>query len=138
VAAGPLADGVLVVHVLFVLFVVGGLAAIVVGARRWGWVRNRAFRVVHLAAIGFVAAESLLGIACPLTVWEDALRGGGPAQTFVGRWASRLLYYDFPEWVFAVAYCAFLGAVFWAWRGVPPRTKSASGPAASGYHRHRP
>jgi uncharacterized protein DUF2784 len=125
-----LADLVLFVHFLFVLFVVGGLAAIVAGARHWGWVRNRAFRLAHLAAIVFVAGESLLGIACPLTLWEDALRGGGPARSFVGRWVAWLLYYDFPEWVFALAYCAFAGAVAWAWRRVPPRAKSASRAAA--------
>ena len=126
--AGLLADGVLLLHLLFVLFVVGGLAAVVVGARRWSGVRNRTFRLAHLGAIAFVAAESVLGIACPLTVWEDALRGGGPAHSFVGRWVARLLYYDLPEWVFAVAYCAFAAAVVWAWLEVPPRAKSASGP----------
>jgi uncharacterized protein DUF2784 len=126
--AGLLADLVLFVHILFVLFVVGGLAAIVVGARRWAWVRNRPFRLVHLAAIAFVAAESLLGIACPLTVWEDALRGGGAERSFVGRWAARVLYYDLPEWVFAAAYCVFAALVVWVWRRVPPRAKSAGDP----------
>jgi uncharacterized protein DUF2784 len=130
VPAAALADLVLVVHVLFVLFVLGGLAAVVVGARRWSWVKNRAFRFAHLGAIALVAAESLLGIACPLTVWENALRGGSPARSFVGRWTARLLYYDFPEWAFAAAYCAFAAAVVWAWRKVPPRAKSASGPGA--------
>jgi len=38
-----LADTVLIVHVVFVLFVVGGFALILAGAGRWGWVRNRAF-----------------------------------------------------------------------------------------------
>ncbi len=126
--AGLPADLVLVVHALFVLFVVGGLAAVIVGARRWPGVRHRAFRLAHLGAIAFVAAESLLGIACPLTVWEDALRGGGPARSFVGRWVARLLYYDLPDWMFTVAYCAFAAAVVWAWRKVPPRAKSAAGP----------
>lgn len=126
--AGLLADLILIIHLLFVLFVVGGLAVIVVGARRWAWVRNRPFRLAHFGAIAFVAAESLLGIACPLTVWEDALRGGGAARSFVGRWAARLLYYDFPEWVFAAAYCAFAGLALWAWRRAPPRAKSAAGP----------
>src|SRR5947207_5040882 len=56
-----LADAVLFVHVLFVLFVVGGFALILAGARRWGWVHNRAFRIAHLAAIVFVAVETLLG-----------------------------------------------------------------------------
>ena len=118
-----IADAVLVVHALFVLFVVGGFALILMGARRWSWVRNRTFRVLHLAAIAFVAAEALLGIACPLTIWEDALRGAGGERSFVGRWVARALYYNFPEWVFTVAYSAFALAVAWAWRAIPPRKR---------------
>lgn len=116
-----IADAVLVVHALFVLFVVGGFVLILLGARRWNWVRNRTFRILHLAAIAFVTAEALLGIACPLTIWEDMLRGGSPGRSFIGRWVARLLYYDLPEWVFAAAYFAFALAVLWAWRVIPPR-----------------
>jgi polyferredoxin len=123
-----LADAILVAHFGFVLFVVGGFALIVAGGfGGWGWVRNRSFRITHLAAILFVAAESLAGIACPLTVWEDALRraeSGGPS--FVGRWVGRLLYYDFPEWVFVVAYVLFALAVIAAWRLVPPSPRDAA------------
>jgi hypothetical protein len=120
-----IADVVLVVHALFVLFVVGGFVLIVLGSRRWSWVRNRTFRILHLAAIAFVTAEALLGITCPLTLWEDALRGTGAGRSFIGRWVARLLYYDFPEWVFATAYCAFTLAVLSAWWTVPPRSRSA-------------
>jgi len=116
-----IADAVLVIHALFVLFVVGGLVLVLVGARRWGWVRNRAFRIAHLAAIAFVTAEALLGVTCPLTIWEDALRGASTERSFIGRWVARLLYYDFPEWVFATAYFLFAMAVLWAWRAIPPR-----------------
>lgn len=123
-----LADTILVVHVLFVLFVTCGFAMILAGAALgWGWIRQRAFRSVHLGAILFVAAESLAGIACPLTVWEDALRRTGPgAPGFIGRWLARLLYYDFPEWMFAAAYCAFALAVLLAWRFVPPHPRRRS------------
>jgi Protein of Unknown function (DUF2784) len=121
--AGWLADAILVLHVVFVLFVVGGFGLILAGARRWHWVRNRVFRTLHLAAIGFVAAEALLGFTCPLTRWEDWLRAAGPQErSFVGRWLARLLYYDLPEWMFVFAYCAFACAVFWAWRAIPPRS----------------
>jgi hypothetical protein len=117
-----LADAILAAHFMFVLFVVGGFALILVGARlRWSWVRARFFRSLHLGAILVVAAESLAGVACPLTVWEDALRRSGAQDAgFVGRWVARLLYYDFPEWVFAAAYAAFAIAVALAWRLVPP------------------
>jgi len=122
-----LADAVLFVHVLFVLFVVGGFALILAGARRWSWVHNRAFRIAHLAAIVFVAAETLLGITCPLTGWEDTLRATGREErSFIGRWLAWLLYYDLPEWVFATAYGAFAAAVVWTWRAIPPRPRRAS------------
>jgi hypothetical protein len=118
-----LADFVLIVHLAFVLFVVGGFALVLAGgALGWRWIRNRAFRYAHLAAIAFVALEALAGVACPLTLWEDALRRTGPvAPSFVGRWARRLLYYDFPEWVFTVAYVLFAIAVAVTFRLIPPR-----------------
>lgn len=125
-SAGLVADAILVIHALFVLFIVGGLVLVLLGARRWSWVRNRPFRILHLAAIAFVAVESLLGVTCPLTKWEYLLRGGGLERSFVGRWVARFLYYDFPEWVFAVVYCAFAVAVVWAWRAIPPRVRSST------------
>ncbi|BAN36008.1 hypothetical protein SCD_n02199 [Sulfuricella denitrificans skB26] len=113
-----LADAVLIVHFLFVLFVVGGLFAIWAGAALgWNWVRNRRFRVAHLAAILFVMAESLVGMACPLTIWEDFLRKTSSGGTsFMQRWVGRLTFYDLPEWAFTLAYALFALAVlatFW-------------------------
>jgi hypothetical protein len=117
-----IADLILLLHCAFVLFVVGGLPAIWIGATRgWQWVRNRWFRLLHLAAIVFVSIEAILGMACPLTVWEDALRGALTESSFVARWLRRLLYYSFPEWVFACAYLLFALAVLAAWWKVPPR-----------------
>src|SRR5436309_16028808 len=102
-----LADAVLFVHVLFVSFIVGGFALILAGARRWSWVHNRAFRIAHLAAIVFVAAETLLGITCPLTGWEDTLRASGREErSLIGRWLARLLYCVLLECVVAAGYGA--------------------------------
>ena len=70
-----LADLILLLHFAFVIFVVGGLVAIWVGYfLRWRFVRDVRFRVAHLLAMAFVLGESLLGIICPLTTWEDKLR----------------------------------------------------------------
>jgi hypothetical protein len=90
-----LADLILIVHFAFVLFVVGGLATIWIGAAAgWNWVRNFRFRIAHLAAICLVAAEALLGVVCPLTAWEDALRGAPGDQSFIARWLHRVLFYS--------------------------------------------
>ena len=117
-----LADALLVVHFLIAAFIVLGLILVWIGAAaHWPWVRNPWFRYLHLAAIGFVAAEALLGQACPLTLWEDLLRGGARPETFVGRWIQRLLYYNAPEWMFTTAYCAWAAAAALTLRFVPPR-----------------
>lgn len=117
-----LADVILVVHFAFVLFVVGGFALILAGAALgWRWVRNSAFRYAHLAAIVFVAAEALVGMACPLTVWEHVLRRTSPdGPSFIAGWVSRLLYYNLPEWAFATAYVVFASAVAVTLWLIPP------------------
>jgi hypothetical protein len=123
-----LADLVVDVHLLIILFIVAGLPLIYVGAAlRWAWVRGWRWRVLHVGAILFVAAESLLGITCPLTVWEDTLRGRRPAGDFIERWIDRVIFYDAPTWMFTVAYVAFATLVFFTWVVVPPiRQKRAS------------
>ena len=121
-----MADAILVVHFLIVIFIVGGLPAVWLGAALgWRWVRNPWFRYLHLAAIGFVALEALLGVMCPLTVWEDALRGGARAESFVGRWVRHFLFYEAPGWVFTVAYVAWAAATLATLRFVPPRRRAA-------------
>ena len=121
-----LADGILILYVAFVVFVVGGLGVIIAGnLRDWGWVNGLGFRVAHLAAIAVVTAEAWLGARCPLTALElwlraragEAVHGGG----FIQYWLQRLLYYDAPPWVFIAAYSLFALAVVAAWWRFPPR-----------------
>ena len=66
-----LADVVVAIHALYVAFVVLGLVAISIGYARAGdWVRNRYFRLFHLAAIGLVCVESIVGIDVLLPRWK--------------------------------------------------------------------
>lgn len=123
-SVGGLADLVLAVHVAFVLFVVAGYAAILAGiAARRRFAFNPWFRGAHLAAIAFVAIESLAGYACPLTVWEDALRGVRTDQGFLERYVHPWLFWNLPPWAFAAIYCAFALAVAWTWLRFPPRRR---------------
>ncbi|SEK96726.1 DUF2784 domain-containing protein [Nitrosovibrio tenuis] len=117
----PLADFILVVHFLFALFVVGGLPVIWIGTwMGFGFVRNPRFRLAHLVAILFVAGESLIGMVCPLTTLEDALRGAETSNSFVQRWLHRILYYDFPEWALTAAYVLFALLVALTYVLLPP------------------
>lgn len=120
------ADLILVTHVLFVAFVVFGLLMIVAGRLlSWSWVRNPRFRWIHLFAIAVVVLQSWLGVICPLTTWEMALRErAGDAVypgTFVSHWMETLLYYRAPEWVFVCCYTVFGALVVACWFWVRPR-----------------
>ena len=120
-----IADVILVVHFGVVVFIAGGLVAVWIGAALgWRWIRNPWFRYAHLGAIGFVAAEALLGIACPLTIWEDLARGGVRAESFIGRWVRRVMFYDAPEWVFTTVYVAWTLATLATLRLVPPMRRA--------------
>lgn len=119
------ADFILVTHALFVAFVILGLIAVPVGKYFcWRWIRNLRFRLIHLAAIGFVIGESWLGMICPLTEWENRAReaAGGEAYSgsFIQHWLHEILFYDFAPWVFTVAYTVFGILVLAAWVLVPP------------------
>ena len=119
------ADAVLLLHVLFVVFVVAGLALVLAGKlMSWAWVRNWWFRVIHLAAIGVVVLQSWLGVICPLTKLEMALRDKAGDTTYAGgfisHWLESILYYRAPAWVFAVVYTAFGALVLLSWFWVPP------------------
>jgi polyferredoxin len=116
-----LADALLVFHFLIAGFIVSGLILVWIGALAgWRWIRDPWFRYLHLAAIVFVAAEALLGYACPLTLWEDLLRGGARPESFVGGWLQRLLFYNAPEWLFTTLYAAWAAATLLTLRLVPP------------------
>jgi Protein of Unknown function (DUF2784) len=118
---------VLLLHFAIVLFVVGGLLVIVVGGLR-GWRIAGApwFRLAHLAAIAVVVAQAWLGVVCPLTTLEMWLRRRSRDSTYSGsfieHWVQRLMYFDAPPWVFAIAYSLFGLVVLAAWWYFPPRS----------------
>ena len=123
------ADLVFLLHAAVVLFNVGSLVLIAIGARRgWAWVRHRGFRIAHVALMAFVTIEAIFGVTCPLTLLEDWLRGVATEQSFVQRWVSALIYWNAPPWVFVVLYVAFLLAVIAAWMAWPPIEKNRQTP----------
>lgn len=121
------ADAILLVHALFVGFVILGLVLILIGKQcSWAWVRNPWFRYGHLAAIGYVVLQSWIGAICPLTLWEMALRekAGDAVYSgmFIAHWIESILYYRLPGWVFVIAYTIFGALVAAAWYWVRPRS----------------
>jgi hypothetical protein len=132
-----LANLVLITHIAFVLFVVGGQILIFVGGlpqlriaqHPWQWVRKAGFRYLHLAAIVYVVIESWLGVVCPLTVLEQWLRQAAGQTTyqgdFIAYYLSDFLFFNAPAWVFTCAYSVFGGLVILSFFLIPIK-KSAS------------
>lgn len=76
--------------------------------------------------MALVLLESLLGLVCPLTTWEDALRmraGEDPNYqgTFIAHWIGLILFYDLGEQVFAIIYAAVFASFLFTFWVVPPR-----------------
>ena len=123
------ADIVLYLHFFFFLFCVAGEAAILAGALlKFGWIRRRRFRIVHLIAVVFVGIEGAIGFLCPLTSWEYALRRAAGQSVdseipLVPRIIRALLFYDFPPWVFTLLYVGFAALVLATYFLVPPKRR---------------
>ena len=121
------ADAILFTHVLFVAFVIISLLLIFLGKfLSWHWIRNPWFRLSHLLGITVVVLQSWLGVICPLTTWEMALRSKAGdtvyAGSFISHWLQTLIYYQAPAWVFIVCYSAFGLLVVVSWFWVRPRS----------------
>ncbi len=124
-----MADVVLLLHAALVFFVILGPVLVVAGNRRgWRWVNAWPFRAAHAAAILIVVAESWIGIVCPLTTLEMSLREAAGIAThgegFIEYWLQRFLFYDFPAWVFTLAYSLFALLVLAVWWRFPPHRKA--------------
>jgi hypothetical protein len=110
---GLAADAIVIFHFCYVLFAVGGELFILLGwLLHWQWIRNLTFRIVHLASVVVVAVEALIGFLCPLTEWEYRLRllAGQSFEEeipFMTRLVRRIIFYDFPTWVFTLTYILF-------------------------------
>ena len=120
------ADAILLLHVLFVAFVVIGMLLVYIGkVRDWSWVRNPWFRLTHLIAITVVVIQSWLGLICPLTTIEMTLRSRAGdtvyAGSFISHWLESMLYYELQPWVFVVCYMAFAAIVAASWHWIRPR-----------------
>jgi len=126
---GFAADAIVVFHFGYVLFAVGGELVVLLGwLLRWRWIRNLAFRIVHLASVVVVAVEALIKVLCPLTDWEYRLRllAGQTVEeeiSFMARLVRRIIFYDFPAWVFTLTYILFALLVAATFLLVPPRKK---------------
>lgn len=120
------ANVIVAIHVAYVSFVVIGALLVLAGwICRWQWVRNPWFRNIHLLMIAIVVVEGALGITCPLTTWELALRDaagwGRYDGDFIARCLRGILFYDVDQWILTVGHFVFGALVAFLYVAVPPR-----------------
>ena len=123
-----IADGLLILHVMFILFVIGGLLLIIIGIfRKWHWTRNIWFRFTHITAIAVVILQSWQDIICPLTIWENNFREKAGdiayAGSFIQHWLHELIFYQADLWFFTLVYTLFGILVVATWFVNPPDMK---------------
>jgi hypothetical protein len=105
------ADLIAAAHISYFLFVVGGCAAITIGAaKHWNWIRNPWFRLSHLAAVYIVVFENTFNIPCPLNTAEGQLRSSSSpaieASSGIGGLLDQLLFHTIPGSVLTwIYYC---------------------------------
>jgi len=120
--AAAAAEAVFAAHLAVILFNLGGLAAVPLGAAfGWRFVRIRWWRLVHLALLALVAVQAALGRACILTLWQARLEARAEPVPLIAGWVERLIFWPLPLWVFAVLYVVVLGLALALYRLVPPR-----------------
>ncbi|MFZ0391471.1 MAG: DUF2784 domain-containing protein [Calditrichia bacterium] len=125
-----IANLILFFHLLYVLYIIAGFFFIWTGYLfGWNAIRNPLFRWSHLAAMGIVILETIAGVFCPLTDWEIRLRQAAGESFnypsgFIPYWLHRLLFFDWPQYVFQIAYLGFFLLMILTFIIIPPRRKS--------------
>lgn len=102
------ADAVVFVHLLWILFLILGA---IPGARR-AWVKW-----THLGALAFSIALQLFGWICPLTHLEAWLRHAGGALpyegTFIRHYLEQVVYAELPPTAIFIATLVVVGVSLW-------------------------
>ena len=117
-----IADFILMFHFCVVIFITFGFFLIPIGYMyNWDWISNIQLRLFHSGMMVFITLETLFGITCPLTTFENSLRGIHQSKSFIGYWIKKIIYWDFPTQFFIILYCIFLVWTFLMWKLYPPR-----------------
>jgi Protein of Unknown function (DUF2784) len=92
---------ILTLHLLIILFFLVGFPV--------GLILNHGvFRIIHCGALAGVTLLMVLGIPCPITLWEESVGDVSYEGSFIAFWLKRIVYL---EW-FDPAHVLILDIVF--------------------------
>jgi hypothetical protein len=108
-----LADIVAIIHVAFVVFVLGGFATFLAAdIARVQWAGSPVFRSLHLLVVGYTLMRVWLAAPCPLTIVEDGLRQRGRSSLSpVAAFAHKLVFNGADHRQFQVSVSIFAAMV---------------------------
>lgn len=91
------ADFLVFLHLLWIIFMIGGFFLIVIGFFRGDFLDRWIFRTLHLLGIIYIGILAVLREYCPLTIWENTLRnmheaGTGYPGSFIGHYIQKIVY----------------------------------------------
>ena len=94
-----IADIIILIHFLWILFILTGFALTLGGFFWKGYFNRWVFRTVHLCGILFVAILAVLGEYCPLTILENNLMVKYDPEltypgSFITHYVGKLVYPD--------------------------------------------
>lgn len=118
----------LILHVVWVGFILIMIPCIAIGSRRnWVWISQFEIRFIHLGFATFIFLQTVFKIPCPLTLLENTFRSSQGERGYsengcVIDWFTRITGLQPSAALFDAFYVAmFLGVAFLYW-AVPPRS----------------
>ena len=89
----------MILHLAWIIFMLWGFVLTIRGFFHPKFFDRWLFRTVHLLGILFVVALEILGKYCPLTLWENALKGHYNPETdypgsFIIKYIEQMIYPD--------------------------------------------
>lgn len=118
-----LADIILLIHFAIAFFIVCGFFFPIPYKLNWNFAKNYYVRLIHILLITVVFIETLIGIICPLTIFENLLRSSYDTKSFISKWFGSLLFWDISINYFILIYfICFLWTLF-IWFYYPPNKR---------------
>lgn len=116
-----MAEVILAVHLLIILFFLIGFPA----GLLWN---HLGFRFFHAAGLALVTLLMVLGIPCPITVWEEGFRDASYGGSFIAAWLKRIIYLEWldPAHVLILDLC-FATLVFSSFFWYPVKKRGGRG-----------
>jgi hypothetical protein len=74
-------------HLLIILFFIVGFPAGLI-------LNHRGLRYFHSAALAVVTLLMILGIPCPVTIWEESMGDVSYEGSFIATWLKQIVYLE--------------------------------------------